>query len=97
MKIESGIKQVAPLPVENRPAQPQAGKQTANERTDVNLSARATELKQLEAELAAIPVIDPARVDAIKAAIASGQYAVDAGKIADGLINSVKEMLHVAK
>jgi len=98
MKIDPGPKQVTlPKTVENRPAQPGAKKAADTEQTDVSLSPRAAQLKQLEAQLAAIPVIDRARVDSIKAAIASGQYTINAGNIAEGLLDSVKEMLHVAK
>jgi len=98
MKIDPGLKQVTlPPSVENRPAQPQANKRADTEQTDVTLSQRAAELKQLETQLAAIPVVDRARVDSIKEAIASGQYTVNTENIADGLIDSVKEMLRVAK
>jgi len=98
MKIDPGLKQVTlPSTVENRPAQPQANKQADTGQTAVTLSPRAAELKQLETQLAAIPVVDRARVDSIKEAIASGQYTINAENIAEGLIDSVKEMLHVAK
>jgi negative regulator of flagellin synthesis FlgM len=98
MKIDPGPKQVTlPPTVENRPAQPQAKKRAESEQTDVSLSPRAAQLKQLETQLAAIPVVDRARVESIKEAIASGQYAINAENIAEGLIDSVKEMLHVAK
>ena len=98
MKIDPGQKPVTlPAAVENRPAQPQANKHADTEQTDVSLSQRAVELKQLETRLAAIPVIDRARVDSIKEAIASGQYTINTENIADGLIDSVKEMLRVAK
>ena len=36
-------------------------------------------------------VFDAKKVEQIKAAIASGAFKIDAGKIADGLIDSVKE------
>lgn len=98
MKIDSGLKQVTlPPTVENRSAQPQANTRPDTEQTDVTLSQRAAELKQLETQLAAIPVVDRARVDSIKAAIASGQYTINTENIAESLIDSVKEMLHVAK
>ena len=67
------------------------------QKTDVNLSPRALQLKQLESQLAAIPVVDRARVDSIKQAITRGEYTINTGNIAENLLNSVKEMLHVAK
>lgn len=98
MKIDPGLKQVTlPASLENRSAPPQANKRADTEQTDVTLSQRAVELKQLETQLAAIPVVDRARVDSIKEAIASGQYTINTENIAEGLIDSVKEMLHVAK
>lgn len=98
MKIDPGPKQVnLPTSVENRPVQPQANKRNEAEQTDVSLSPRAAQLKQLESQLAAIPVVDRARVESIKEAIAAGQYSINAENIAEGLIDSVKEMLHVAK
>ncbi len=98
MKIDPGQKPVTlPAAVENRPAQPRTDKRANTDQTDVTLSQRAAQIKQLETRLAAIPVIDRARVDSIKEAIASGQYAINTENIADGLIDSVKEMLRVAK
>lgn len=98
MKIDPGVKPVTlPTAAENRPAQARAGSQPGTERTDVSLSPRAAQLKELESQLAAIPVVDRARVDAIKAAIASGQYSVNAENVGQALVDSVKDMLHVAK
>ena len=98
MKIEPGPKQVSlPPSVENRPAQPQANKPADTEQTEVTLSSRAAQLKELETQLAAIPVVDQARVDRIKEAIASGQYTINTENIGKHLIDSVKEMLHVSK
>ena len=42
-------------------------------------------------------VFDTKKVEEIKAAIAGGQFQVDAGKIADGLIDSVKDMIQKRK
>lgn len=98
MKIDPGPKQVTlPSSVESRPAKPQASARASSEQTEVSLSQRAAQLKELETQLAAIPVVDRARVDSIKEAIASGQYTINSEKIAAGLIDSVKEMLHAAK
>lgn len=98
MKIEPGIKQVnLPAAVENRPAQSKAGGRAGAEQTDVTLSTRAAQLKALETQLAAIPAVDRAKVESIKQAIASGQYAINPDNVAQGLVDSVKEMLHVAR
>ncbi|MHB1186632.1 flagellar biosynthesis anti-sigma factor FlgM [Thiobacillus sp.] len=98
MKIDPGVKQVnLPPSVENRPVKPQPNQRAEAGQTEVNLSERASQLKELETRLAAIPVVDRARVDSIKAAIASGQYTIKPENIASGLIDSVKEMLHAAR
>lgn len=98
MKIEPGPKQVTlPTIIENRPAQPQATLGAKSEQTEVSLSSRAAQLKELETQLAAIPVVDRARVESIKQAIASGQYSINTENIGDHLLDSVKEMLNVAK
>ncbi|MDP3585441.1 MAG: flagellar biosynthesis anti-sigma factor FlgM [Thiobacillus sp.] len=106
MKIDPGPKPTStPATTGTRPAQPQENA-NANARTsagagagqtDVNLSARVADMRKLEAQLAAIPVVDPARVESIKAAIANGEYTIKPENIAAGLIASVKEMLHVAR
>ena len=96
MKIDPGPKQVSlPTPVENRPAQAKPGAKP--EQTEITLSARSIQIKELETQLAAIPVVDRARVDSIKQAIASGQYSINTENISDQLLDSVKEMLNVAK
>lgn len=98
MKIDPGLKPVTlPPAVENRPDAPKSSRGAGATQTEVTLSQRAAEVKQLETRLAAVPVMDRARVDSIKEAIASGQYTINAENIAEGLIASVKEMLHVAK
>lgn len=98
MKIDPGLKQVTlPNPVESRAGKAAGNKPADTQQTDVSLSPRALQLKQLETQLAAIPVVDRARVDSIKEAIASGQYTINTGNIAESLLSSVKEMLHVAK
>lgn len=50
-------------------------------------------MQEIEAALANVPVIDSGRVAEIKQAITEGRFQVDAGKVADGLIDSVKQML----
>ncbi len=98
MKIDSGAKPVIlPNAIENRPAQTGTGQRAGNERTDVTVSTRASQLQALESQLAAIPVVDRARVERIKEAIAAGEYAVKPENVAQGLIDSVKELLNVAK
>lgn len=98
MKIDPGPKQVSlPTNAEHRTAKPQTGQAANTEQTDVSLSSRAGQLKELESQLAAIPVVDRARVESIKEAIATGQYTINTGNIAENLISSVKEMIHASR
>jgi negative regulator of flagellin synthesis FlgM len=98
MKIDPGLNPITlPNSVENRTVKTEDSKPADTQKTDVSLSPRALQLKQLETQLAAIPVVDRARVDSIKQAITRGEYTINTGNIAENLLNSVKEMLHVAK
>ncbi len=64
--------------------------QTAGE--NVTLSSFSAQIKSIENEATA-GVFDSDKVDAIKAAISSGQFKVDSEKVADGLIQTVKDLL----
>lgn len=57
----------------------------------VVLTERAQLLERLEKTAAALPVIDRARVDAVKADIAAGKYEIDADNIADILLRAERE------
>jgi negative regulator of flagellin synthesis FlgM len=59
----------------------------------VTLSSMSTKLQSLEAKVAADNVYDAEKVESIKLAIKNGQFNVSAEKVADGLINSVKDFL----
>ncbi len=64
---------------------------------NVTLSTLASQMKTLEAKVANAEVFDASKVDAIKSAIASGQFTVDSEKIAEGLVSSVKDFLNTQK
>lgn len=99
MKIDpTGIKPVTlPASADSRPAQAKPDARTDVGQTDVSLSARAEQLKQMETQLAAIPVVDRSKVESIKAAIANGEYVIRPENIAAGLLDSVREMLNVGR
>jgi negative regulator of flagellin synthesis FlgM len=63
----------------------------------VTLSTLSSQMKSLEAKVANTELFDAGKVDAIKTAISSGQFKVDSGKVADGLISSVQELLNTQK
>ena len=76
--------------VNARVEKPQIDPTTAG---NVTLSARSAQLQMLEAKVATSKVFDTEKVDAIKAAIAKGQFKVDSDKVADGLLDTVRGLL----
>lgn len=106
MKINESIKNPVALGVDktgtaklgsanNKNAQAaQVGTKSAE---SVTLSPLSAQMKSLEEKVSASSVFDAEKVDAIKSAIANGQFKVDSEKVADGLINSVKDFLSTQK
>lgn len=76
-------------------AKPQADKSQAGAKSSehVTLSPLSAKLQSLEAKVTASNVFDAEKVDAIKSAISSGKFAVSSEKVADGLIETVKDLL----
>ncbi|MDX9884915.1 flagellar biosynthesis anti-sigma factor FlgM [Thauera sp.] len=95
MKIEGTGKPIAPSATgEARPRNPANPASTVASGADkVQLSSLSSSLQKAESAIAQAPVVDTQRVAEIKQAIANGEFKIDAGRIADGLINSVREML----
>ncbi|MBT8098028.1 MAG: flagellar biosynthesis anti-sigma factor FlgM, partial [Woeseia sp.] len=57
----------------------------------VELTSGAKLLERLEKSLDSLPDINQERVDAVKTAIANGDYTIDADKIADALVRFDRE------
>lgn len=95
MKIESTGKSLAPsAAADARPRSPANNNgPVASAGDKVQLSSLSSSLQKAETAIAQTPVVDRQRVDEIKQAIANGEFKVDANRIADGLIASVREML----
>lgn len=83
---------------EQQRAQVQARQQEAGQRGEatiqpgsgsdtVTFTDTATQLRALEKQLASQPVVDKARVDAIKQDIAAGTFRVDAERVAEKMLN----------
>lgn len=94
MKIEGTPKPASSVSsADNRARlQPVASKPAA-ESEKVELSSLSSSLVKAEAAMESTPVVDRKRVDEIRQAIAEGRFQVDANRIADGLIDSVRQML----
>lgn len=106
MKINDSIKNTAGLGVDKAGTgklDSAAGKKAQTAQVDaksaesVTLSPLSAQLKSLEQKVASSSVFDAEKVDAIKSAIASGQFKVDAERVADGLITTVKDLLNTQK
>jgi len=66
---------------------------TAGGSDSLTLTASSTHIRTLEAQLASVDVTDIGKVEAVKAALANGTFAVDAEVVADRLIDHTKEAL----
>ncbi|NTV10285.1 MAG: flagellar biosynthesis anti-sigma factor FlgM [Zoogloea sp.] len=96
MKIDNSMKTVAGLSsseIRARSAKEDSAAAARGEGDTVQLSSLSGHLQQMGQAMSNAPVVDRAKVDEIKQAISSGQFKVDAGKVADGLIKSVRDML----
>lgn len=95
MKIDNSVGSVGGLPsgeARSRPAKNPAPSSTASG-DKVELSSLAARMQEVEATLANVPVADSNRIAEIKQAMAEGRFQVDASKVADGLIESVRQMI----
>lgn len=61
---------------------------------NVTLSTMANQLKSLETSMATEDVYDANKVESIKNAIRDGQFKVNSEKVAEGLISTVKDLIH---
>ena len=95
MKIDNSVGSVGGLTgSESKPRQskgPASAPAASGEK--VELSSLASQMQEVEAALANVPGVDSGRVAEIKQAIAEGRFQVDASKVADGLIESVRQMI----
>jgi negative regulator of flagellin synthesis FlgM len=92
-KVELVDKLSTSKPSVNTGAKNEATQTSAKTSENVTLSPMSVQLKSIESDVATNGVFDAEKVDAIKSAIASGQFKVDSEKVADGLIDTVKDLL----
>lgn len=99
MKIEGSPKSLGSEPsrVRSNAAKAGTGARPAASRPDVELSSLSSQLQKIEISQAGSAPVDVARVAEIRQAIAQGNFKIDSGKIADGLIESVRQMLTAQK
>jgi negative regulator of flagellin synthesis FlgM len=81
-----------------RTAKKTAGDTAAAVSSDhVEISTMSSSMQAIEKGFADTPIVDSARVDEIKQAIANGHFKVDAGKVADRLLKTVQELIYAHK
>ena len=97
MKIDSHLKSVAtsaiPDDTERPPRKSTTGASTSAPADHVHISTLSTHLQAIEKSFADTPVVDMAKVDEIKQAMAKGHFKVDADKVADRLLKTVQELI----
>lgn len=95
MKIEGNYKPVGSAAGDTKARAPRDGVAQAGAQSGakVELSPLAARLQQLEGSLNDVSEIDAARVGELKQAITEGRFRVNPEKVADGLLESVREML----
>ena len=99
MKINDTLKGGAALPAANTPANSARNAEKANSAgpasTDsVRLSSQGQAMSAAASNTA---VFDSKKVERIKLAIADGQFSVNSEKVADGLLETVRDLLHSRK
>lgn len=102
MKIDDALKQVGSIATGNidTKSAKTANKAKASSSAatgNVTLSPASSQLRALESNLDNENVFNEKKVAEIKSAIAEGRFKVNTGKVASGLIDSVKEMLTAQK
>ena len=99
MKIDDSLKKTAGLTVNTSKsggASKTAEKAESSNTSAVNVQI-SSQAQTLAAQVASASVFDSNKVEEIKAAIAGGRFQVDAEKVAEGLMDTVRELIQTRK
>jgi flagellar biosynthesis anti-sigma factor FlgM len=90
---------VAPGAAVRKPADSAAGKAGSGAASagEVQITSAARSLASLEQALLEMPAIDQERVDQVQQRLAGGQYEVDPGRVARGLMRLENDLLGLAR
>lgn len=101
MKIDDALNKAAGTPL----APAQARTEKAPEKADVHatpshnvqISSLSSQLQAMQSTQASGAVFETKKVEAIKLAISEGRFQVNSEKVADGLLETVKDLLNSRK
>jgi negative regulator of flagellin synthesis FlgM len=103
VKITDSVKGTPGLPVGQTQTQANSARNAEKAATSATVPAStdsvrlSSQLQSLEGKIASSSVFDTKKVERIKLAIADGQFQVNSEKVADGLLETVKDLLHSRK
>ncbi len=98
MKIDDSVKKTTGLGVGATPTRAGKGAEKAGVATPASDNVHlSSQVQTLTAQVAGGGVFDAGKVDEIKAAIASGTFQVDPEKVANGLLDTVNDLIHTRK
>ncbi|MEB0138790.1 MULTISPECIES: flagellar biosynthesis anti-sigma factor FlgM [unclassified Undibacterium] len=101
MKIDDTLNKTTTLPVSPPPVRTdKAPERVATAPTpsiNVQISPLSTQLQAMQSTQASSAVFASKKVEEIKLAISEGRFQVNSEKVADGLLESVKDLLNARK
>lgn len=101
MKIDDALKKASGLPLGPAPARTDKSadktEAAASPSHSVQISTLSTQLQGLQNTQASGGVFAARKVEEIKLAIAEGRFQVNSEKVADGLLDTVKDLLNSRK
>jgi negative regulator of flagellin synthesis FlgM len=92
VKVDNSLN-VGGLPISEPKGRSVKGQPASKADASVESSSLSSRLAEIQSSLSNVPVVDSARVEEIKQAISEGRFKVNADKVADSLIESVRQML----
>ena len=92
MKVDNSLN-VGGLPISEPKGRSVKGQPASKADASVESSSLSSRLAEIQSSLSNVPVGDSARGEGIKQAISEGRFKVNADKVADSLIESVRQML----
>ena len=90
----SGVKETSARASNSGTSAPNAAPQGKSGAQDkVQITALSSQLQAMESSMDNVPVVDSARVEAIKLAISEGRFKINPEAIADSLLTSVSNLM----